>query len=198
MVTSDGTSQAKQIRACWWQMFDFRIGWNLYNETGEVLSKHTFHHLPAIGLTKSCLFSLSWKAICLERPQDLVVALYRFYFIFNRHMLRLGILLVVQRPSTDNLEWGTSKTRHHSRQRHVYWLNDNTVTVLHKECEKVICENIDVYNAGACLLLFQTLVYSFVPGPRWWQSSRRIFRTTFWVNNLHRMILMPNGECMRR
>ena len=29
--------------------------------------------------TKSCLFSLLWETTCLERPQNLVVALYRFH-----------------------------------------------------------------------------------------------------------------------
>ena len=55
------------------------IKWNLYNETGKVLLKtHKFHHLPGTAFKKSCLFSLSWETTCLERPQNLVIALYRF------------------------------------------------------------------------------------------------------------------------
>ena len=42
------------------------------------LKTHKFHHLPDTVFTKSCLFSLSWKTTFLERPQNLVVALYRF------------------------------------------------------------------------------------------------------------------------
>ena len=41
--------------------------------------KHKFHHLPGMVFTKSCLFSLSWETTCLERPQNVVVALYRFH-----------------------------------------------------------------------------------------------------------------------
>ena len=59
------------------------IQWNLYNETGKVLLKaHQFHHLSGTAFTKSCLFSLSWETTCLERPQNLVVALYRFHYIW--------------------------------------------------------------------------------------------------------------------
>ena len=61
------------------------IQWNLCNEKGEILLKtHKFCNLPGIvftTVTKSCLFSLSWKTTCLERPQNLVVALYRFHCI---------------------------------------------------------------------------------------------------------------------
>ena len=65
-----------------------QIQWNLYNETGEVLlKKHKFHHLPGMVFTKSCLFSLSWKTTCLERPQNLVVAFYRFHCNTNRSNL---------------------------------------------------------------------------------------------------------------
>ena len=56
------------------------VQWNLYNKTGEVLLKtHKFQHLSHTVFTKSCLFSLSWETTCLERPQNLAVALYRFY-----------------------------------------------------------------------------------------------------------------------
>ena len=44
--------------------------WKLYNVTGEVWLK-----------TYSCLISLSWKTTCLERPQNSVVAFYRFHCI---------------------------------------------------------------------------------------------------------------------
>ena len=65
-----------------WSPGSFIIQWNLYNETGKVLLKtHKYHHSPDTVLTKSCLFSLPWKTTCLERPQNLVVALYRFYCI---------------------------------------------------------------------------------------------------------------------
>ena len=56
------------------------IQWNLYNKTGEVLLKtHKFQHLCGTVFTKSCLFSLSWETTCLQRPQNLVVALYRLH-----------------------------------------------------------------------------------------------------------------------
>ena len=55
------------------------IQWNLYNETGEVLLKHKFCHLPDTVFIQSCLFSLPWKATCFERPQSSAVDLYRFH-----------------------------------------------------------------------------------------------------------------------
>ena len=56
------------------------LQWNLYNETGKVSPKtDKFVHLSGRVFTKSCWFSLSWKTTCLERPQNLVVALYRFH-----------------------------------------------------------------------------------------------------------------------
>ena len=62
------------------------IQWNLYNKTGEVLLKtDKFQHLSGTVLTKSCLFSLSWETTCLERPQNLVVVLYRFHCIWKTH-----------------------------------------------------------------------------------------------------------------
>ena len=52
----------------------------VHNETREVLLKtHKFHHLPGPVFPNSCLFSLPWKTTCLERPQNLVVMLYRFH-----------------------------------------------------------------------------------------------------------------------
>ena len=58
----------------------FELQRNLYNATGEVLLKaHKFYQLCVMVFTKSCLFSLSWKPTCLERPHNLVVVLYRFY-----------------------------------------------------------------------------------------------------------------------
>ena len=49
---------------------------HLVNQTGNVnpraLKFHHFHH----SVTKSCLFSLSWKTTCLESPCDSVVVLY--------------------------------------------------------------------------------------------------------------------------
>ena len=51
----------------------------------ESLTKtHKCHHLSGTVLTKACLFSLSWKTTCLERPPNLVVALYRFHCIWVR------------------------------------------------------------------------------------------------------------------
>ena len=53
--------------------------WKLYNDIRKVVLKpNKFHHLPGMVVTKSCLFSLSWNTICLERPQNWAVALYRF------------------------------------------------------------------------------------------------------------------------
>ena len=58
------------------------VQWNLCNETGTVsLKTHKFHHLPGMVFTKSCVLSLSWKTTCLERPQTLVLSLYRFHCI---------------------------------------------------------------------------------------------------------------------
>ena len=58
------------------------LQWNLYNETREVTIKtHQFHHLPGKVSMISCLFSLSWKTIGLERQQNLVIPLYRFHSI---------------------------------------------------------------------------------------------------------------------
>ena len=60
--------------------------WNLYNETREVLLKtHKFCHLSGTVFIKSCLSSLSWKTTCLERPQNSVVALYRFHCNRTQH-----------------------------------------------------------------------------------------------------------------
>ena len=60
--------------------FTLYLQWNLYNETEEVsLKTHKFHHLSGTVFTKLCLFSLPSKTTCVERPQDLVVALYRFH-----------------------------------------------------------------------------------------------------------------------
>ena len=54
--------------------------WNLYNKTREVwLKTHKFQHLSGTLFTKPCLYSLSWETTCLERPQNLVVALHRFH-----------------------------------------------------------------------------------------------------------------------
>ena len=68
-----------------WSLFprvQLKIHWNLYNETGKVLLKtHKFHHLSGTVFTKVRLFYLSWKITCLERPQNTVVALYRFHCI---------------------------------------------------------------------------------------------------------------------
>ena len=80
---------ALYIHQWWCAMFQFsefsqwpNIQWNLYNKTGEVLLKtHKFHHLCGTVFTKSCLFSLSWETTCLQRPQNLVVALYRLHCI---------------------------------------------------------------------------------------------------------------------
>ena len=68
-----------------WKNWDNgNIQWNLYDKTGEVLLKtHKFQYLYGTVFTKSCLFSLSWETTCLERPQNLVVALYRFYCILQ-------------------------------------------------------------------------------------------------------------------
>ena len=67
------------------------LQWNLYNETGKVLLKtHKFHHLPGTVFTKACLVSLSWDTTCLVRPQILVVALYRFFTVYEiKHVLCL-------------------------------------------------------------------------------------------------------------
>ena len=55
------------------------VQWDLYNETGKFLLKtHKFNHLPDTVSIKSCLPSLPWETTCLERPQNLVVALYRY------------------------------------------------------------------------------------------------------------------------
>ena len=64
------------------------IQWHLYNETREVLLKtHKFQHLSGTVFTKSCLFSLSWETTCLERPQNLVVALYSYTGFTVVHVL---------------------------------------------------------------------------------------------------------------
>ena len=56
--------------------------WNLYNETREVLQKsYELHHLPDMVFIKSCLFYLSRKTTCFERPLNLAVALYTFHCI---------------------------------------------------------------------------------------------------------------------
>ena len=63
------------------------IQWKLYNETmtrRRVLPEtDKVDSLPGTVFTKSCLFSLSWKTTCHERPQNLVVTLYRFHCIFQ-------------------------------------------------------------------------------------------------------------------
>ena len=56
------------------------IHWNLYKETKEVLLKaYEFHQSCSMIFTKSCSFSLPWETSCLERPQNLVFVLYKFY-----------------------------------------------------------------------------------------------------------------------
>ena len=59
----------------------------LYSGTCIMIRKsltetHKFHRLPGTVFTKSYSFSLSWKTTCLERLQNLVVALYRFHCIW--------------------------------------------------------------------------------------------------------------------
>ena len=69
---------------------------NLYNKIWEVLLKtQKFQHLSGTVLTKSFLFSLSWQTTCLERPQNLVVALYRFYCCITRLQLEAGWCIYV-------------------------------------------------------------------------------------------------------
>ena len=78
--TCETTTVANYMAFLW-----FMIEWNLYHMTRKVLLKtHKFHHLLSTVFTISCLFSLSWETTCLERPQNLVVALYRFHCITTR------------------------------------------------------------------------------------------------------------------
>ena len=82
-----------------------KIQWNLHNETGKVLLKtHKFRQLPGTVFTKSCLFSLSWKTTCLERPQNLVVALYKFHFT-NCVIYRLLLKPIWIAPIFCNWKW---------------------------------------------------------------------------------------------
>ena len=49
----------------------FPIQWNMGNQPTEVLLKtHQFCYLPCMDTNKWCLFSLSWKTTCLERPYN--------------------------------------------------------------------------------------------------------------------------------
>ena len=64
---------------------DFHIQWDLYNETGEVLLKHTnFIICLAWYLRNHVYFRCREKPRHgLERPRNLVVALYRFQCIVH-------------------------------------------------------------------------------------------------------------------
>ena len=61
---------------------------DLYDETREVLLKtHKFCNLPGTVFTKSCL--LSRKTTCHERPQNRVVASYRFHCVSIANALEI-------------------------------------------------------------------------------------------------------------
>ena len=80
----------------------------MYNETKEVLLKtHTFCNLAGTVFTKSCLFSLSWRTTCLERPQNLVVALYMYIYIVYIYIRNQTKLLrnVYSFQLNDETEW---------------------------------------------------------------------------------------------
>ena len=65
----------------------YNLQWNLYNETGKVLLKpHKFHHLSHMVFTKIMFFLSVMSDHCLERPQNLVVDLYRFHCKYS-HLL---------------------------------------------------------------------------------------------------------------
>ena len=64
-----------------------------YSETckislGKSYLKHIHFMICLADSTQSCLFSLSWETTYFERPQNLVVALYKFHCIeYAGHMV---------------------------------------------------------------------------------------------------------------
>ena len=71
-----------------------RLHENLFNTFGEVLRKaRKFHNSTGSDLDKWCLFFLSWKSTCLERPLNSVVVVTRLKYSLD-YRWEMGWLII--------------------------------------------------------------------------------------------------------